>query len=347
MPLRIGRGGQVEAPVAGQPLAVAQDARIGLALHRRQERVPDHPGSHAAALECGARVGRAQVGGLDVADRQPGAGQRFEQQVMRAGALGEGDALALELRNFPDRGVLPHDDGLRLGRGRFDGVVGQVGARGKREGRHRVGHVGAQVQIADVEGFEQRQAGGEFIPLHRRAQRRQRLFQRLARLEQDHQRRRFLEADAQRVPCRLRVQRQRRHARGDHASRHDPPPPLVEALRHCHSSSAFIGAMSAQGRSARGGREGRNPRLLMRGDVWPWPRQYAWCAWCEWLLTSDVSNVTLMFLVPKVESCINIRVFPRAVSRQACRAAVFSCISSKGINRCTHRTARGEVSPFI
>ncbi|MNT52394.1 hypothetical protein D3C72_1894180 [compost metagenome] len=117
---------------------------------------------------------------------------------MRAGSLGKGHPLPLELRHLANLGISAHDNGLRLRRGRLARIVGKVGTRGQRERRHGIGHIGAQVQVAEVQGFQQRQPRGELIPLHRDAVGRQRLLQRLPRLQQDHQRGGLLVADAQR-----------------------------------------------------------------------------------------------------------------------------------------------------
>jgi len=66
--------------------------------------------------------------------------------------------------------------------------------RGLREDGSRVGHVGAEIDCADVERFGQWQAACEFMARHAQAERRERLLERAARLE----RRRFLMSDAQR-----------------------------------------------------------------------------------------------------------------------------------------------------
>jgi hypothetical protein len=64
--------------------------------------------------------------------------------------------------------------------------------RGLREDGSRVGHVGAEIDRADVESFGQWQAACKFMPRHARAERRKRLLQRAARLERRNERRRFL-----------------------------------------------------------------------------------------------------------------------------------------------------------
>lgn len=70
--------------------------------------------------------------------------------------------------------------------------------RGLCEDGNRVGHVGAEIDRADVERFGQRQAAREFMPRHAQVQRRERLLERAARLEQRDERRRFLITDTQR-----------------------------------------------------------------------------------------------------------------------------------------------------
>ncbi|MNP75465.1 hypothetical protein D3C76_1725290 [compost metagenome] len=59
-----------------------------------------------------------------------------------------------------------HDDGLGQRRGRFLGKVGQLGLCGLGEDRHGVRHVGADVDIADIQRLQQRQAAWKLMPAH-------------------------------------------------------------------------------------------------------------------------------------------------------------------------------------
>ena len=88
-----------------------------------------------------------------------------------------------------------HHDRLRRRRGGFLGDIGELGAGGLREDRHGVGDVGAEIDAADVDGLQQRQAAGEFVPGDGNAERRQRLLELSVGLQDRRQRRGFLVAD--------------------------------------------------------------------------------------------------------------------------------------------------------
>ncbi len=83
---------------------------------------------------------------------------------MGAGGFGDGDFLAFQVAQLLDRRVFAHHDGLGRRRGGFLGEVGELGLGGLGEDRHGVSDVGADVYVAHVQGFEQGQAAGEFVP---------------------------------------------------------------------------------------------------------------------------------------------------------------------------------------
>ena len=118
---------------------------------------------------------------------------------MAAGALGHRDLPALEFGQRLDRRGGRHQDRLRGGGGGLLGDVSDLGACGLREHRHGVGDISADIDAADVDRLEQRQAAGEFVPGHLDVERRQRLFQLAIGLEQGDQGGGFLIADAQRL----------------------------------------------------------------------------------------------------------------------------------------------------
>ncbi len=90
---------------------------------------------------------------------------------------------------------LRHDDRLRRRRGGLFGDIGELGAGGLREDRHGVGDVGAEIDAADVDGLQQRQAAGEFVPGDGNAERRQCLLELSVGLQDRRQCRGFLIAD--------------------------------------------------------------------------------------------------------------------------------------------------------
>jgi hypothetical protein len=117
---------------------------------------------------------------------------------VRAGRLGKADLLALQVRHGLQRRVFAHHDRLRGGRRRFLRDEGQLGAGGLREHGHGVGHVGADVEVVEVQCFQQRQAAGELVPAQRGVERRELLLQRALHLQQRDQRGRLLVAEPHR-----------------------------------------------------------------------------------------------------------------------------------------------------
>ncbi|MCY1361784.1 hypothetical protein D9M69_484650 [compost metagenome] len=163
MGLGVGRTGQVVALVLRQGRAIGQGAGGQLVARGAEEGLPGHPGIHLVVLEGGAAIGRGQVRRLDVGELQAGLGQGRDQQVVAAGGLGHGNGAALEVGGALQRRVLVHDDGLGGGRGGFQGEVGELRARRLGEYGHGVRDIGGEIDIADVEGFQQGLAAGELV----------------------------------------------------------------------------------------------------------------------------------------------------------------------------------------
>ncbi len=90
-----------------------------------------------------------------------------------------------------------HQDRLGGRRRCFPGEIGQLGACRLSEHRHGVGNVRREVDIAKVQGLQQRQAAGELVPGHANALGLQALFESAPGLQQGQQGRGFLVADAQ------------------------------------------------------------------------------------------------------------------------------------------------------
>ena len=100
---------------ARREVAIADKEGVGLAeLARFDEdaaavllpdgeiRIPDRPDVDAAARERGGRIRRAEIDGRDVAVAEARLLQRDDGDVVRAGALGEADALAFEVGKCAD-----------------------------------------------------------------------------------------------------------------------------------------------------------------------------------------------------------------------------------------------------
>lgn len=83
---------------------------------------------------------------------------------MAARPLRHRDLLASEIGDGLERGRLRKHDGLCRGRGSFLSDIGELGFGRLREDRHGVGDVGAEIDAADIDGFQQRQAAREFMP---------------------------------------------------------------------------------------------------------------------------------------------------------------------------------------
>ena len=70
-----------------------------LVLADREIRIPDRPCIDAAIGEGGPGIRRRQIDRRDIGVGQAGLFQRLHDDVMGAGALGEADALALQIRD--------------------------------------------------------------------------------------------------------------------------------------------------------------------------------------------------------------------------------------------------------
>ncbi len=175
--------GEVEGPVVHHARGVGQDAGVQRLLGRREERVPDHPGVHGAALERGARVRRGQEDGLHVAVLQAVLLQQFRQEVVHVGALVVGHAPALQVGHAADGRALGHHHRLqRRARHRGAGIHERC-ARGLGEDRRGLAHV-AEIDGTDIQCLQLHRAGVEFRPGHLHADGREALLQRAARLQQ-------------------------------------------------------------------------------------------------------------------------------------------------------------------
>jgi hypothetical protein len=149
--------------------------------------------------------------------------------------LGHRHPLSLEVGHRLDRRIRAHHQGLRSRRRRFLSQIGQARAGCQREDRHGIGDVGADIDAADVEGLQQGQATGEFVPAHRHPGRSQALFQRTPGPQQGDQGRGFLVADAQ--GGRFGSPGQWRQASTDAGSGSDTEDlPATEVQVHCRPS---------------------------------------------------------------------------------------------------------------
>jgi hypothetical protein len=92
-----------------------------------------------------------------------------------------------------DRGT--RMDGLCRGRRCFLGDIGKLGARGLGEDRHSVGDIGAEIDAADIDGFQERQSAAELAPGYRDAERSQCLLKFAIGFQDGRQRRGLLIAD--------------------------------------------------------------------------------------------------------------------------------------------------------
>jgi hypothetical protein len=105
---------------------------------------------------------------------------------VRAGALGDADLFALEVRQGLGRRGVRHDDGLPVAARGDDGDIVDARLRSLREDRRRVAGV-AVIHGPGVDGLQERRAEGELDPAHGNALGREMLFQQLLRLHhQEH-----------------------------------------------------------------------------------------------------------------------------------------------------------------
>ena len=118
-----------------------------------EERIPDHPGIHAAPIEGGPRVGRSEINRCYIPKRDPSGGERPNQQIMHVGTAVQGNALALQLRERGNSGVVVHDDRLCPRRRRLRADIDQWRAGGLREDGRRLAGM-AEINGADIERLQ-------------------------------------------------------------------------------------------------------------------------------------------------------------------------------------------------
>ena len=143
--------------------AAHQDVGLVAGLGEGEEGVPDRPGLDLVRGEGGGGVGGREVGDGDVVDGQARLLQRRDEQVVRAGALADGDVAALEVGDGLDAALGLGDDGLALSVGRKGGDIGDGRSGGLAEDGRRVSGP-AEVDGARVERLDQGRAGGELDP---------------------------------------------------------------------------------------------------------------------------------------------------------------------------------------
>ncbi len=158
-------GGEIELVVVDEAGAIGEHARLGRRLTRGKIRIPDAPRIDAAALERRARVGRCEVGRLDVADAKPRMGQRRNNEVVDVRPLEESEALAFKSAiGCGSDEILWHQDRLAprapTARPRHRP---EWNPRGLREDRRRLTG-DAEVDATAIHRFEERRPGGEFRP---------------------------------------------------------------------------------------------------------------------------------------------------------------------------------------
>jgi hypothetical protein len=119
------------------------------------------PRSNAARPSDGV-----SVDGRDVRPLQAALLHAAHDQEVRAGALLEADALALQVGQRADRRIGRHQDRRTGGLGRLEAGVPDVLARGLREDGRRVAGE-AEVEAADGQRLEDLRAGRELDPLRR------------------------------------------------------------------------------------------------------------------------------------------------------------------------------------
>ena len=194
--------GDVERVGLGDVACIDQNAAVLLGLGDREIRIPDRPGIDAAIGEGGAGVRRRQIDRCDVIIGQPGLLQGLDHDVMRAGSLGEADALALEVGNGLDCRVLRHQDARSVDDGLGRGIDDRR-TRGLGENRRGIADC-AVIDAADIHRLHHRRARREFDPFHTDALWLEMIFQGLA-LPRDNQHAVLLVADTNFLRVRLRL----------------------------------------------------------------------------------------------------------------------------------------------
>ena len=155
--------GEIERIGLGDFIGVDQDPPVLALLADREIRIPDRPRLDAAIGECRPGIGRRQIDRRDILIGQPGLLQRGDHHVVRAGALGESDALALQVGNGANAGVGGNENALPVG-DRRSRDIDDVGVRGLGKDRRRIADR-AEIDAAGAHGFQQRRPRRELDPL--------------------------------------------------------------------------------------------------------------------------------------------------------------------------------------
>ena len=154
-------------------------ARMIRRLGKRGMGIPDRPGVDRALHECRGRIRRRERRGRDVVPGKPRLLKSGDQQIVGARSLAKGDALALEIPQRLDRGILRDNDRLGISF-RFDRCdVANPGAAGLSEDRRRIADI-AEVDGADIDCLEQRWTELEVDPLDVDAERLECILDRMA-----------------------------------------------------------------------------------------------------------------------------------------------------------------------
>ena len=201
--------GEIERIGLGDLDGIDENAAALALLADREIRIPDRPGVDAAVGECRPRVGRRQIDRRDVLIGQPGLFQRRDHHVVGAGALGESDALALQVGDAANAGIGGNENALPVGDPRSRDID-DVGVRGLREDRRRIADR-TEIDAADAHGLQQRRPRRELDPLDADLPGGEVLLQH-GLLPRDHQHAGLLVADPDFLQRRLRTRR-RRHRR--------------------------------------------------------------------------------------------------------------------------------------
>src|SRR5690606_12323429 len=115
---------------------------------------------------------------------------------MAAGSLGYSDPLALEISKLPDRRIAMRQDRLSRRRRRLPSNVDQAGACRLGEHRYGIGHICGDIDVTDVQRFQQRQTAGELMPGHLHPLFGQHPFKRALAAQQSNQGRGLLKTDS-------------------------------------------------------------------------------------------------------------------------------------------------------
>ena len=150
-----------DAPGVGVGLAEEQPRAV-LDFGLRHHRIEAGPGIDVAADQRGLAVGMLQQHRRDVLFGQAGAEQRAHQEDVRIGAARHRDALALEVGDACDLGILGRDQrgpfGPRIDIDRLDRVAVDLGDQ-RRRARGR-----AEIDRAGVEEFQRLVGAGRLHP---------------------------------------------------------------------------------------------------------------------------------------------------------------------------------------